>query len=234
MGLSTILNAKQRDIKNGPRVGNLRRQGLLPAILYGPGLKMTQSLSLNYKEFKTALTISPGNRTLYTLIIEGQSPQVVLLKDFQVDALSRKAIHADFYLVNLAKPVTVKVPLILNGKPVGVEKGGQLQPGVREVLVSTLPDQAPTEVTVDVSDLALGQSLHLSQMKVQGKYRLVFTTDLPVATVVIPKGFKAEVEGVVEGAAATVAVEAAITPAGKAVSKKAAKTVPKSSPKGRK
>ncbi|MDR2827158.1 MAG: 50S ribosomal protein L25 [Candidatus Adiutrix intracellularis] len=233
MGLSTILNAKQRDIKNGPRAGSLRRQGLLPAVFYGPGLKMTQSLSLNYKEFKTALTISPGNRTLYTLMIEGQSPQVVLLKDFQVDALSRKAIHADFYLVNLTKPVTVKVPVILNGKPVGVEKGGQLQPGVREVLVSTLPDQAPTEVTVDVSDLALGQSLHLSQMKVQGEYRLVFTTDLPVATVVTPKGFKAEVEGVVEGAA-TIAVEAAIAPAGKVAPKKAAKTVPKSSPKGRK
>jgi large subunit ribosomal protein L25 len=230
VGLSTVLSAKPRDVKDGPRAGNLRRQGLLPAVFYGPGLETTQSLSLDYKEFKTALTTSPGNRTLYTLTIEGQPPQAVLLKDFQIDALSRKAIHADFYLVDPAKPVTVKVPVVLNGKPVGVEKGGQLQPGAREVLVSALPDQAPTEVAVDVSELALGQSLHLSQMKVQGEYRLVFTTDLPVATVVTPKGLKAEVEGAAEGA---VAVEAAVAPAGKAAPK-AAKSSPKSSPKGRK
>ncbi len=195
MGLSTVLKAKPRQAKGGNHAGRLRAEGLLPAVFYGPGVDAAQSLCLDYQEFKMALTTSEGNRTLYTLEIEGQAPQATLLKDYQVDPLSRKVIHADFYRVDPARPVTVKVPVVLTGKPVGVEKGGQLQLVTREVSVTALPAQAPAEVVVDVASLGLGQSLHLSQVKVPEGLKLAFTTDLPVATVVIPKGLKAETEG---------------------------------------
>lgn len=194
MGLSTVLKAKPRQAKGGNQAGRLRAQGLLPAIFYGPGLDAAQSLCLDYQEFKMALTTSEGNRTLYTLEVEGQAPQAALLKDYQVDPLSRKVIHADFYRVDPERPVTVKVPVVLTGKPAGVEKGGQLQLGTREVNVTALPAQAPAEVEVDVSSLTLGQALHLSQVKVPEGMKLAFTTDLPVAMVVIPKGLKAEAE----------------------------------------
>ena len=217
MGLSTILKAVPRETR--PKAGPLRRQGLLPAVFYGPGLERPLSLSLDYKEFKTALTTGKGNRALYTLAIEGQVPQAVLLKDCQMDPLTRKAIHADFYKLDPAKPVRLKVPVTLTGKPAGVEKGGQLQPGLREVEVQVQPDQAPAELVVDVSDLSLGQSLHLSQIKAPDEVTLVFTADLPVATVTIPKGLKseAEAEAAPEDAAAA-AVKPA--PAAKAKGKK--------------
>ncbi len=200
MGLSTVLKAKARQVKSSNYAGRLRAEGLLPAVFYGPGLEAAQSLCLDYKEFKTAMTTSEGNRSLYTLDIEGQGAQAALLKDYQVDPLSRKVIHADFYKVDPAQPVTVKVPLVVSGKPVGVEKGGQLQLGAREIAVSALPGQAPSEVTVDVSGLALGQSLHFSQVVPPEGVKLAYATDLSVATVVIPKGLKTD-EGAEDAAA---------------------------------
>lgn len=201
MGLSTVLKAKARQVKSSNHAGRLRAEGFLPAVFYGPGLDAALSLCLDYKEFKTAMLTSEGNRSLYTLDIEGQGTQAALLKDYQVDPLSRKVIHADFYKVDSAQPVTVKVPLVLSGKPAGVEKGGQLQPGAREIGVTALPGNAPSEVVVDVTSLSLGQSLHFSQVTPPEGIKLAFTTDLPVATVVIPKGLKAELEAAEEGAA---------------------------------
>lgn len=195
MGLSTVLNAKTREVKSSNYAGRLRAEGFLPAVFYGPGMDATQSVCLDYKEFKTALLGSEGNRSLYTLKIDDQPPQAALLKDYQVDPMSRKVIHADFYRIDPAKPVTIKVPVVLTGKPAGVEKGGQLQLGVREVNVTALPDQAPAKLMINVAALNLGQSLHLSQVPMPENLKLSFTADLPVATVVAPKGLKAEGEG---------------------------------------
>ena len=194
MGLSTVLKAKNRQVKSSNYAGRLRAEGLLPAVFYGPGLDSALSLCLDYKEFKTAFLTSEGNRSLYTLDIEGQGSQAAMLKDYQVDPLTRKVIHADFLKVDPAKPVTVKVPVVLTGKPAGVEKGGQLQSGAREVNITSLPDQAPAELVVDVSAMGLGHSLHLSQVTVPEGLKLTYIADLPVATVVIPKGLKAEME----------------------------------------
>lgn len=192
MGLSTVLKAKAREVKSSNYVGRLRAEGFLPAVFYGPGLDAARSLCLDYKEFKTALLTSEGNRSLYTLDIEGMGTQAALLKDYQIDPLSRKVIHADFYKVDPAQPVTVNVPVVLTGKPAGVEKGGQLQGGAREISVTALPGNAPSEIVVDISALGLGQSLHFSQIASPDDVKLAYTTDLTVATVIIPKGLKTE------------------------------------------
>jgi len=207
VGLSTVLKAKSREVKSSNYAGRLRADGFLPAVFYGPGLDAALSLCLDYKEFKTAMLTSEGNRSLYTLEIEGHGTQAALLKDYQVDPLSRKVIHADFYKVDPNQPVTVKVPVVLSGKPAGVEKGGQLQPGAREVKLITLPGQAPAEFVVDVAHLGLGHSLHLSQVPVPENMKLAYSADLPVATVVIPKGLKAEMEAAESEAAAAPAAK---------------------------
>ena len=208
MGLSTVLKAQARKVKSSNYAGRLRAEGFLPAVFYGPGLDAAQSLCLDYKEFKTAFMTSEGNRSLYTLDIEGQGPQAALLKDYQVDPLSRKVIHADFYKIDPAQPVTINVPVILSGKPAGVEKGGQLQGGAREIAVTSLPANAPSEVMVDVSSLGLGQSLHFSQVTPPEGVKLAYTTDLPVATVVIPKGLKTDEAGEEAAAPAKAAAKA--------------------------
>ncbi|MDR2946830.1 MAG: hypothetical protein LBV79_08800, partial [Candidatus Adiutrix sp.] len=78
VGLSTVLKAKARQVTSSNYAGRLRAEGLLPAVFYGPGVDAALSLCLDYKEFKTAMTTSEGNRSLYTLDIEGQGSQAAL------------------------------------------------------------------------------------------------------------------------------------------------------------
>jgi large subunit ribosomal protein L25 len=205
MGLNTTFTASPREVHSSNYASRLRKGGRLPIVYYGYGLSEPQSLTIDYAEFKTAFLGAEGNRFLYTLAPEGAEPSPALLKDYQVDPVSRKVIHADFQKIDPAKPVTVQVPLTMVGKAAGVERGGQMQLGEREITVSGLPSDIPTFIEADVTALGLGQTMHLSQVKLPANLTLVKTADLPVAMVAVPKGLKAEADaasGVTPGAKA--------------------------------
>ncbi|MDR2455285.1 MAG: 50S ribosomal protein L25 [Deltaproteobacteria bacterium] len=201
MGLNTTLAAKPRLAGSSNQAGRLRAQGLLPVVCYGGDLESAVPLSLDYAEFKTAFLSTEGNRFLYTLAVEGQEPGWVQLKEFQTDPVSRKLIHADFIKISKDKPVSVKVPVVLTGRAQGVEKGGQIQQGEREAVITGLPGDIPDHIEADVTSLGLGQTLHLSQVPLPSGLKLAKKVDLPVAVIVIPKGMKAEVEAQAAGAA---------------------------------
>ncbi|MDR1487913.1 MAG: 50S ribosomal protein L25 [Deltaproteobacteria bacterium] len=220
MGLNTTLNATPREVRSSNYAGRLRAKGLLPIVYYGHDLEKAQSLTINYADFKTAFQNPEGNKFLFTLNVEGQTPSPVLLKDFQQDPVSRKVIHADFLKIDPAKSVNVKVPLVLAGKALGVEKGGQLQQGEREISVSGIPSEIPSQIEADVTPLALGQSLHLSQVKLPEGLTLSKGPDLPVATIAIPKGVKIEAE-VVAAAPVAATPDKKAAPEKKAAEKKA-------------
>jgi large subunit ribosomal protein L25 len=203
MGLNNTLTARPREVHSSNHATRLRNKGLLPIIYYGHQLTESQSLTVDYAEFKAAFLGAEGNRFLFTLAPEGQEPAPALLKDYQIDAVSRKVIHADFQRIDPQKPVTVQVPVNLVGKAAGVERGGQMQLGQREITVSGLPGEIPAYIEADVSSLGLGQTMHISQVKLPGSLTLVKTADLPVAMVAVPKGLKAEADaasGVTPGA----------------------------------
>ena len=203
MGLNDTLIAKPRTAESSNQARRLRREGLLPIIYYGYGLESSVSLTVDYAEFKTAFLDSEGNRFLYTLAPEGGEPAPALLKDYQVDPVTRKVVHADFQKIDPQKPVTVPVPVTLTGKAAGVERGGQMQLGQREITVSGLQGEIPSVIEADVSGLGLGQTMHISQVRLPASLTLVKTVDLPVAMVAVPKGLKAEADaasGVVQGA----------------------------------
>ncbi|MDR1578701.1 MAG: 50S ribosomal protein L25 [Deltaproteobacteria bacterium] len=212
MGLDTTISAKPREERGKNAARRLRASGQLPAIFYGQK-DPSQALTLDYAEFKTAYTRSDGARSLFTLSIEGQAPQPVLLKDIQINPLSRRLAHLDLLKIDPGRPITVQVPLTLTGKAVGVEKGGQLQQGERDIKVSGLPEVIPAKIDVDVSALGLGQTMHLSQVKLPEGLSLERTVDLPVAVVAVPKGLKAEVEEAAKAPTAAGAPAKAGTPA---------------------
>ncbi|MDR2422258.1 MAG: 50S ribosomal protein L25 [Deltaproteobacteria bacterium] len=213
MGLNDTLQATPREGRGKNAARRLRAGGRLPAVFYGRNDK-SQALTLDYASFKTAYTRTEGARTLFTLAVEGQAPQPVLLKATQIDPLSRKLIHLDFLKIDPNEPVVVSVPLTLTGKAAGVEKGGQLQQGEREIRVQGLPGQIPALIEADVSALSLGQTMHLSQVALPEGLTLARTVDLPVAVVAVPKGLKAEVEEAAKaGDQAPAAAPAAKAPA---------------------
>ena len=202
MNIDFVLNASPRPLTGKGPAGRLRREGKLPAVLYGLDQK-ARSLTINYKEFKEAFSES-GAAAMFQLQIadaDGDHKKTVTLKEHQVHPLSRKVIHADFLEIDINKPLEVDVPLILNGKPAGVEQGGMLQQIRRVLTVSALPQDMPEKVEVDVSHLNMGESLHVEEVSVPEGAQIVHDVNFTLATIIVPRGVKGGVEEEEEGEA---------------------------------
>ncbi|MDR1165473.1 MAG: 50S ribosomal protein L25 [Deltaproteobacteria bacterium] len=218
MGLDTVINARPRQAGGSNEARRLRLSGALPAVFYGKGSE-TLSLELRYADFKKAFLNDSGNRSLFSLSVEGEGTFPILVKDYQTHPVTRKMLHVDFLKIDPQSPIEVKVPVILVGKAVGVERGGQILQSEREIVVRGLPADIPAQIEADVSALNLGQTMHISQIKLPETLTLAQTVDLPLAVVAIPKGAKADAESEAAAAAAPVAV-----PAGKPEKKPEKKT----------
>ena len=195
METNVILTARPRtELGKGP-ARRLRRQGLLPAVFYGRRQE-PRPLTVDSKDLKTMFSGS-GTRSLIRLRIEedgSTTEKMVMLKDHQIDPIKRSLVHADFYEVDLTRQIEIEVPLILKGKPVGVEKGGLLQQIRHDLLVSALPQTLPDRIEVDVRHLDMGDSVHIEEVGTPEGVSLVYDVNFTLATVIAPKGLKAEME----------------------------------------
>jgi large subunit ribosomal protein L25 len=111
----------------------------------------------------------------------------VLFKDYQVDPVSRRLLHADFLEVALDKPVLVKVPVVTTGTAEGVTAGGILSVSTHEVTVEALPDRIPVKIEVDVTPIKMGHSLHVSELASPPGSKIKYATDYVVAYVAVPE-----------------------------------------------
>jgi len=201
------------DVTATPRLGRgkelarrLRRQGIIPAVFYGPGQE-AMAISVNRADLKGAILASASGQVLIKLIIQNNgstTTSVAVIKDYQVDPVRRDLLHADFYVVDLSKPLQVEVGVHLIGRPIGAERGGILQEVRREVLVSALPQDLPQYIEVDVSGLNLGESLNVRDLPVPPGVEILTDASYTIAAVVAPRGVAEEVTGeeLVEGEAA--------------------------------
>jgi large subunit ribosomal protein L25 len=140
----------------------LRAAGKLPGVIYGMGksLPITVEPKLIYK-----LLLSEGGRNqVLNLTGSGLEGKHALIKDYQVDPLSRKLLHVDLLEIDITKKISVTVKLNFTGKAAGVADGGVLNIIEREIDVSCFPNRIPQHIDVDVSALTIGDSIHLSQV----------------------------------------------------------------------
>jgi len=199
----TELNVTLRDGigKGGARA--LRRQNLVPAVVYGRGLEPC-AVTVEPKALKKAIATESGWNTLITLKGEGAfSGKVVILKDMQVDPIRRDVQHADFQVIDLKKKVHVMVPVHPVGKSEGEKVGGSLQIIRHELEVFCLPSGIPGAIEVDVTSLNIGDVLHVEDLVLPTGVEVPHEVNFTVITVT---GHKAE-EGE-EGAAEEEAEEA--------------------------
>lgn len=147
--------------KGGNRV--LRQQELAPAVVYGKGIEPC-SITIEPKAFKKAL-----GKDINTLItLKGDGPfdsKVVLVKEIKKHAIRRHIIHVDFLAIDVTKPVEVMVPLHILGKSQGEKDGGSLQLIRHELKVSCLPLEIPEAIEVDVTELQIGEVIHIHDVK---------------------------------------------------------------------
>lgn len=190
------LNAK---IRTGAGKGFARRtraEGLVPGVVYGPRLEKPLNIAVNAKETKAAIQTPKKLNTVLGLNIDGKQI-TVLLKEFQLDPVSKELLHVDFIDVRENEQVKVKIPLILTGKAEGVTNGGILSQIRREVEVWSLPGAIPEKIEADVTPLKIGGSLHINEVKLPAGVTVKTSVNFTIAVVTAP-----EVEKVVEVAAA--------------------------------
>ncbi len=148
----------------GKRHGRVaRRQGLIPAIIYGAG-KANVPVTVAEKDFRTALRAG-GAKAIIDLNVEGEKGETLaIIKEIQYDALGDEIQHVDFYRITTGKPIQVTIPVTASGRSEGEKEGGIVEHLTREVRVECLPQNIPEEIPFDISPLDLGQSLHLKDV----------------------------------------------------------------------
>jgi large subunit ribosomal protein L25 len=181
------LEASERKSKGKGPARALRRQGFIPAVLYGPGTECVH-LAISTLEVDKMYQERGGEQAILNLIIKngGTQKRTAIVKELQTSPVSNEYLHVDFCEISLDKELTVKVQVELTGKSKGVEEGGLLQLIRYELEVFCLPVDIPRKIEVDVSNLDIGDSVHVEDIAVGEKVRLLYDTNFTVATVVAP------------------------------------------------
>ncbi len=158
------LTARKRE-KTGKKIAKrFRREGRLPAVIYGGGEEPTP-LTLDHREFETFLRQRRGESVVINLEVEGGEAKKALLRDIQRDYIKNVVIHADFQQILMTDRITTTVSLVLTGDPVGVKRdGGVLEQALREVEIQCLASEIPEHLEVDVADMIIGETLHISDL----------------------------------------------------------------------
>lgn len=203
------IQAEPRGSKPNPRA--LRRQGLIPGVLYGH--EVSQPIAVNAKELERVLArITRSSRV--TVELDGKRLPA-FIKEIQYDPLTDRVIHIDLYHPAPDRPVTVEVPIRLRGEAKGRKEGGVLQV-LRDVIkVQGAMEQIPEVIEVDVTELGIGQAVHVNELKLEG-VRVLTPGEATIVTVVAPRKEEAVAAGVpgVEGAAVPAAGAVGAAPAG--------------------
>ena len=178
----------------------LRRKGKIPAVFYGPETE-TILLSVNISDLEQAMKKGTSSQVLFSLVIQNgkTNKKTVMIKELQIHPVSRNFLHVDFYEIDMNRKINVKVPVTIKGKSKGLELGGTLQILRRELEVLCLPLKIPESIEVDITDLDIGDSVHVDEIPLEGDIEIPFDVNFTVVTMLSPK-FEEELEEELEEA----------------------------------
>jgi large subunit ribosomal protein L25 len=194
------LQVRERDSRGSAESRRLRRQGIIPGVLYGRG-RTPHPISVPERELRRVLTGEGGLHAILDVVLEGQkTTHPSILKEYQQHPVRGGLIHVDLQEVRLDQPIQARVVVELIGEPVGVTEGGVLSQVNREVTVEALPMEIPEHLELDVTGMAIGDTLRLADLRVsEGVTYLDDPEETVLATVTMPTRFvepePEEVEG---------------------------------------
>ena len=206
------LEVRERETTGSSHSKRLRKEGLIPGVLYGRG-KPPHAICVPERELRRVLTGSHGLHAILDVVLEGQkTTHASILKDYQQDALRGKITHVDLQEVRLDQPIQAQVVVELTGESAGVKEGGVLSQVLREVTVEALPMEVPDRLELDVSGMAIGDSLRVSDLPPREGVAFLDDPDSVLATVGMPireEELEVEAEEGEEGAVLAEGEEAA-------------------------
>jgi len=183
-----VVSIRNRLGKGGAR--KIRREGNIPSIIYGKGNEPIP-LVVNPHDLKVALSTEAGENTLLELKIKDNDHEIsklVLLRDIQFDYVTSKPIHFDFQEILMQEKLSVKVPVKIIGVAPGVKDDqGILEEILREIEIECLPVDIPNYFEVDVSQLGLGDSIHIRDLIVSEKLAILQDPEETIVTILAPK-----------------------------------------------
>ncbi|HVD92385.1 MAG TPA: 50S ribosomal protein L25 [Vicinamibacterales bacterium] len=199
--MEATLQAEKREGRGKNEARRLRASGRIPAVVYGTEKDKATEISVDPKVLLRILHSEGGVNTLIGLEGAGLAGgRKVLVKEYQLDPIDHKLLHADFFAIAMDKMLVVTVPVVLKGEPKGVKQQGGIVDFVnREIRVESLPSDIPEHIDIDISELMLHQGVRVRDLPQDGKWKAVSDPDTMIVHVV---PVKVEEAPVVEAAAA--------------------------------
>jgi len=215
--MEAILEAQTRQSFGKNEARRTRREGKVPAVLYGGDGKGATPISVAPKALLKILHSEAGQNTLIALKLAGAGDARVLVKAFQLDPITHAVLHADFYRVAMDKLLQVTIPVVVHGEPKGVKQQGGLVEFIRrDIEIECLPADIPEHIDVDISELMLHEGVRVRDVATNPKWKPISDPDMMIVHVIMPKAEEV-------AAPAEVAAVATATPAEPEVIKKGKK-----------
>lgn len=188
-----VLPATLREATGKGPARTLRRQGMIPGIIYGKTRKPAQ-IKVEAKQLKTLLDATGAENVPFQLSVDGAAPITVMLKELQREAISGAPLHADFWELTKGQRLHVDVAIHVKGaaEAAGAAKGGVLQQVMREIPMECLPEDIPEFIEVEVSSLEIGDSIHVRDLKLPAGLKPLADPDQTVVTCAPPTVAKEE------------------------------------------
>src|SRR5690625_1597207 len=183
--MAISLKAKLREDFSRATTNQLRQEGFVPAVVYGKG-KETKTVSVDNVELLKTVR-DEGRNAIISLDIEDKDAIDVMLHEYQTDPVKGEVIHVDFYIVDMAEEMDVAVALRIEGDEAGAREGGILQQPLYELQVRAKPRDIPEEITVNVSDLDIGESISVADLPKSDKYEFIDEPETTIAVVLAPE-----------------------------------------------
>ena len=203
--MEAVLEATVRESRGKNEARRTRRDNKVPAVLYGGDGGKAMPIAVEPRALLKILHSDSGANTLISLKLAGAGDTRVLVKDYQLDPVTRQVLHADFYRVAMDKMLRVTVPVVGLGEAPGVkQQGGIVEFVHREIEIECLPADIPEHIDVDISNLMLHQGVRVRDVAANAKWKAVSDADMMLVHVILPKAEEAPA-ATTEAAAAPVA-----------------------------
>lgn len=181
--MSTVIQANSRETGHHSNLTSLRKEGYVPGVVYGFQVESTP-IAVSARELEKTLR-EDGRNAVITLEVEDKNVQAVL-NDIQKDNLKGDYLHIDFLAINMSDALEVAVPITVVGESTGVKEGGVLQQPNRELTLNVKPSNIPESIEVDISGLAIGDTITINDIRDQVEFEIVDDDELTLVTISAP------------------------------------------------
>jgi large subunit ribosomal protein L25 len=182
--METVLSAKQRTDFRKSTLNQLRKRGMIPAVIYG---KKVGNIPVSIPKSDFLKVVRQAGRSgLIQMDVEG-TKQNVIIQEYQEHPMSKEIIHIDFWAVDLSSEIKTDVPVVLVGEAKGVKEGGILQQALYEMNITTKASEIPPSIEIDVSDLDIDDTIIVGEIIDRYPFKINHDPEEVIATVLPPE-----------------------------------------------